>query len=236
MLEDDNPSLPQNPEDTDNMPVETSEDDNFLVKEEDQQESKENVTSGNQQEILAALSRFNISKDDLLIDRSSDTPEIRQLKHKLRAMLAHQESKRKKKKDHRNPFNYYKQAAFKRKEIEDEIRRYMNFDHNRDKDGRLNSLGERAGARSTYEKPIARAAARTAAAVVLTKIAADKITKGFKNAIQNQLNPVKNQVREDIRLHLEEVQLSNQMTPDPTPNSHQARLLKEREKENQIMR
>ncbi|MEM7616752.1 MAG: hypothetical protein AAF195_00035 [Pseudomonadota bacterium] len=101
--------------------------------------------------IKEILLPFNIRDADLTIINKTDSVEIKKLKKHLIYLQKYVQKRSKKLDYHRS---YSQKNLRYLKETAEDIRRFLNFDHNRDHDGKLNSLGEHSGNRSPHEQKI----------------------------------------------------------------------------------
>jgi hypothetical protein len=138
----------------------------------DQEAILEELMKGVEEGVIAAelikelqdyLKSLGISEDELLVIKDSDPPEVVARKKKLKQMLGILADLQKKleKAEEENSLSGQQRKAMKK--VEEDIKRFLEFDHNRDHDGRLNSLGETGKSISTFERPIADALAVAAA-------------------------------------------------------------------------
>lgn len=113
---------------------------------------------------IKALVKLLLSKgvplDDLYTDEDKDSPEIQKIKKKLRKKLAqHRSYVLKKEKD--DP------ASMAEKEVKEEVRRFLDFNHNRQHDGVV-SLGETDKNMSSYEQSLVKSEAKNIAKDIIS--------------------------------------------------------------------
>ena len=189
---------------------------------------EEKDRSDNQQELIERLILMGVSKEDIYEEKEDDPPEIAKLKrHLILISIDSKKLKKKKSKDKNSIKDNQKRLI---KEHEADNKRFMDFDHNRDKDGKLNSLGEHSGNRSSYEKPIV-----------------ESTLNKFKEKLQKNIAEIKGKLLGELEGDLSNSQLGNQqqiqykgneslsnlgyISPDPTPDNAEVRKIIESHKQ-----
>lgn len=158
------------------------------------------------QALIQELLLQGVSEKDLHREKDTDSPEIIRLKRKLVSTLSL--NKKTKRKTHDLDENTYEnKSAHHIKETAKAIRRFMNFDHNRDHDGRQ-SLGEHKDNRSTFEKKLIAATAASAVSAVERMVGAD-VTHDFSSGLQEKISQTKDVLMEEMRDHLAEKALKS---------------------------
>lgn len=150
------------------------------------------------QALIKELLLQGVAEKDLHREKDTDSPEIIRLKRKLISSISYS---KKSKRYHRenDKDSYENKSKANIRETIATIKRFMDFDHNRDRDGRQ-SLGEHKGNRSTFEKKLITAAA----ASTLNKINVSEMTHDFSNAIEEKISHTKNELMEEMKDHLME--------------------------------
>lgn len=154
--------------------------------------------------IKKELLTLGIEGEDLYKIRKTDSPSIRAKKRRLMQLQMFLTRKQKRKRgEHDQGYDSSIDGEQKRliKEQDKDIKRFMDFDHNRDHDGRLDSLGERSAIRSTFEKPIEEAANR---AMSIKKAAS--IAAGFTDKLLGNIAKMKQKAVGDLQTHYQQKQ------------------------------
>ncbi|MCH2038552.1 MAG: hypothetical protein MK137_08185 [Rickettsiales bacterium] len=160
------------------------------------------------QALIQELLLQGVSEKDLHREKDTDSPEIIRLKRKLVSTLSL--NKKTKRKSHNLDENTYEnKSAHHIKETAKTIRRFMDFDHNRDRDGRQ-SLGEHKGNRSTFEKKLIAATAVASVSAVERMVGAD-VTHDFTSGLHDKISQTKDALMGEMKDHLAERALKSTM-------------------------
>lgn len=140
-------------------------------------------------DMVLQLMAYGVLEEDIYTDRETDPPEVRKLKQELRKRVLQISQKKGK--------TVKEQQEELIEEVKKDILRFLDFDHNRDRDGKLNSLGETGAHVSAFEAGLAKMAGFALAAK-----SAQAMGDDFKGPLGEKIAEMKenlmNQLRDEI--------------------------------------
>lgn len=145
------------------------------------------------EQIVMHLKKLGITHDDLYRENEKDPQPIKQLKRRLKMRLNQlATSWAKRRERHGGKFDVDQKEA--QQEIDEEIKRFLDFDHTRDRDGRK-SLGETGRNVSAFEKGL------LARELVKRGRELNKAVSHFKEQLMNKVSEIRQTLMQELGQH-----------------------------------